>query len=153
MPGTSLVAPGDSITSGDRTSTVRKTGTRPSTRAPLVAALLVVSLMGAACSGGSSRHEVATPFGYKLDCPSESVISGEGQVMPDTEGSETAQQAVDVFQGAARPPGEPSIEAQTANKVVFVFKDADGNRLGHLFVARTGSGWFVLQMERCDEES
>jgi hypothetical protein len=113
---------------------------------------LAVALAGAACSGGSSRHAVSTPFGYTLDCLSESIVSAAGQVMPGATGSDTAQQAVEVFQGEARPPGDPSIEAATGGKVVFVFRDADGNRLGHLFVAQTAKGWFVLQMERCEEE-
>lgn len=101
---------------------------------------------------GSSRQEVTTPFGYKLDCITESVTSASGQVMPGTVGSESAQQAIDSFNGDARPPGQPSIEAQAEGKVVYVFTDQDGNRLGRLFVGQTQQGWFVLQMERCKEE-
>jgi hypothetical protein len=116
----------------------------------LLLVVLAVVLVG--CSTGSARHEVSTPLGYTLDCFTESIDSRAGQVMPGTVGADSAERAIEVFQGDARPPGEPSIEAAATGKVVFVFNDEDGNRLGRLFVAETDQGWFVFQMERCDEE-
>jgi hypothetical protein len=125
--------------------------TVPHNRSRTLSWLFVLLLLGG-CSIGSSRQEVSTPFGYKLDCYTESITSASGQIMPGTVGSESAQQAIDTFNGDARPPGEPSVEAQADGKVVYVFTDEDGNRLGRLFVAETDQGWFVFQMERCNEE-
>jgi len=117
---------------------------------PRVRYWLLVLLLVGGCS--ATRQEVTGPSGLKLDCHTESIASASGQVMPDTVGAVSPQQALDAFHGDARPPGEPSVEVEGDGKVIYVFTDDHGNRLGRIFVAQTGQGWFVFQMERCDEE-
>lgn len=117
-------------------------------RARVVALTAMVALVGTGCVGGI-RSAVPTPSGRTLDCPSELIAFSTGDLLAEAQGWSTAQGAVDAYTQIDRPPGEPSLEEETAEEAIFVFTDDGGNRVGRFFVSLTGTGWFVLETEQC----
>lgn len=120
----------------------------PVARGRAVAVMVTVALVGAGCAG-SIRSSVPTPSGRTLDCPSELIAFSTGDLLAEAQGWSTAQAAVNAYAAIDRPSGEPSVEEETADEVVFVFTDDGGNRVGRFFVSLTENGWFVLQTEKC----
>jgi hypothetical protein len=98
-----------------------------------------------------SRSEVTTPSGRMLDCPSDLIETATFDLLADAVGSDTPKAALDQFQTVEHFTGEPTVEEQTSDKVVFVFTDIDGNRLGRVFVGLTDNGWFALGEEQCGQ--
>ncbi len=117
-------------------------------RRTLACAIVAVTVAVSACS--STRTEVRTNNSTTLDCPSETVEYAVFDHNFEAPGSPLPSDALAVLSwDIGVPRGEPEVESKVGNEVVFVYTDADGNRLGRVVVVRPETGWFIQRTERC----
>jgi hypothetical protein len=110
--------------------------------------MVMVALVGASCASGI-RSAVPAPSGRTLDCPSDLIASSTSDLLAEAQGWSTAREAVNAYMRIDRPLGEPSVEEDTPEEVIFVFTNDGGNRVGRFFASLTNNGWFVLKTEKC----
>jgi hypothetical protein len=115
----------------------------------LVMPLMIVAALAASCGAGD-RSEVATNSGGVLDCTSEKVDYAHFDYGPDAVGSATPDGSLaDLTADTGLPPGDPRVETEGRDVVVFVYVDDAGARLGRASAERLAGGWVVKSTERC----
>ena len=111
----------------------------------------IVALMTLANACGSTRTEVQTNNGGILDCPSETIEYAVFDRSLEAPGSQLPSDALAILSwDLGTPPGDPQVESEIDDEVVFVYTDAEGNRVGRAVVIRPEAGWFIQETERCD---
>ena len=102
---------------------------------------------GGSASGGSV--EVRTGLGV-MDCPSDEWSYSTAEIAQTAEGSATADEALARLSAdLGRPSGDPQVESDSPDRVVFLLSDSAGQRLGRVVVGLMPNGWFVITTERC----
>lgn len=118
-------------------------------RAAVVGLALLTASSACSDSGEVDLVEVQGYDGV-MDCPSEFFQHSTGDWDPNAPGSSTAEEALALLTtDMGLPPGVPQVESDSPDRVMYVFSDAQGRRLGRVVVARTAGGWFVATTERC----
>jgi|SRR3990170_1804909 len=111
---------------------------------------LTLLLSAPACgSAVGDRVEVRTGLGA-MDCPSDLWSYSTAEISLTAEGSESADEALALLTPElGRPAGDPEVEFETPDRVVYLFGDAEGSRLGRVVVIRMPNGWFMVTTEGC----
>jgi hypothetical protein len=115
---------------------------------PVVLALLVGTT---ACggTGDAGAVEVQTGLGV-MDCPADEWDYRSWEIAATAEGSATADGALALLSPElGRPSGSPEVESVTTDRVVYLFRDSSGHRLGRAVAILLPNGWFVETTERC----
>ena len=116
-----------------------------------IVVLMLCGAIGACSSSGGGLVAVQGALGV-MDCPSDLHHTSYAAITADAVGSETADAALArLTTDLGLPPGVPGWESSsgTADRVVYLFRDSEGHRLGRAEVVLSPNGWFVVMTERC----
>jgi hypothetical protein len=112
----------------------------------------ILAMLVAAGSCGGSIREVRTNSGGILDCRSETVAYVFLDSSPEA-GSAVPADALAVLAPDSVPPvppGTPEVESASDLKVIYLYTDSEGRRVGRVVVEKPfGAGWSVTRTERC----